>query len=58
MALLMSYLVAPGATGASMAPGRVLDTLLGVCVGILLAVVCPTLDSRIFLASQHQAVSI
>ena len=53
MALLMSYLAAPGAAGASMAPERVLDTLLGVCIGIVLAVVCSTLDDRIFLANHH-----
>ena len=46
MALIMSYLAAPGLSGADMAPERVLDSLLGVVVGIVAAVVLSTLDDR------------
>lgn len=55
MALLMSYLAAPGAAGSAMAPERVIDTLVGAGIGIVLAVVCSTLDDRIHLAHHHAA---
>ena len=50
MALLMTYLAAAGAAGAEMAPERVLDTLLGAAVGIVLSVVLSGLDDRRHLA--------
>ncbi|MFG1250118.1 FUSC family protein [Xanthobacter flavus] len=55
MALLMSYLAAPGAAGTAMAPERVFDTLVGAIIGIVLAVVCSTLDDRLYLARHHAA---
>lgn len=55
MALLMSYLAAPGAAGSAMAPERVLDTLVGASIGIVLAVVCSTFDDRVHLAHHHAA---
>lgn len=55
MALLMSYLAAPGAAGTAMAPERVFDTLVGAGIGIVLAVACSTLDDRIHLARHHVA---
>lgn len=55
MALLMSYLAAPGAAGSAMAPERVIDTLVGAGIGIVLAVVCSTLDDRVHLAHHHAA---
>jgi len=55
MALLMSHLAAPHATGAAMAPERILDTLLGVGIGIVAAVLCSTLDDRLHLARHHAA---
>ncbi|MFG1201148.1 FUSC family protein [Xanthobacter aminoxidans] len=55
MALLMSYLAAPGAAGTAMAPERVFDTLVGAIIGIVLAVVCSTVDDRIYLAHHHAA---
>lgn len=55
MALLMSYLAAPGVAGASMAPERVLDTVIGATLGIVLAVVCSTVDDRLHLAHHHAA---
>nr|WP_284145473.1 FUSC family protein [Xanthobacter aminoxidans] len=55
MALLMSYLAAPGAAGTAMAPERVFDTLVGAGIGIVLAVVSSTLDDRIYLARDHAA---
>ncbi|MCR8547468.1 FUSC family protein [Salipiger sp. P9] len=53
MALLMTQLAAPQAAGAAMAPERVLDTLLGASVGIVIAVLLSTLDDRHHLATQH-----
>ncbi|MBP2148738.1 FUSC family protein [Xanthobacter flavus] len=55
MALLMSYLAAPGAAGTAMAPERVFDTLVGAGIGIVLAVAFSTLDDRIHLARHHAA---
>ncbi|MBN9887933.1 FUSC family protein [Salipiger abyssi] len=53
MALLMTQLAAPHASGAAMAPERVLDTLLGASVGIAIAVLLSSLDDRHHLATQH-----
>ncbi|HEV7260056.1 MAG TPA: FUSC family protein [Bosea sp. (in: a-proteobacteria)] len=55
MALLMSHLAAPHAASVAMAPERVLDTMLGACIGIVIAVLCSTLDDRIHLARHHAA---
>jgi hypothetical protein len=55
MALLMSYLAAPGVAGTTMATERVFDTLLGTSIGIVLAVICSTLDDRLYLARHHAA---
>lgn len=55
MALLMSYLAAPGASPESMAPERIFDTIVGACVGIALAVACSTLDDRVYYARHRQA---
>ena len=46
MALLMSQLGAPSSTGAEMAPERVLDTLLGACVAIVVAIALSTAAER------------
>ncbi|MDI7864905.1 FUSC family protein [Rhizobiaceae bacterium n13] len=54
MALLMSYLAAPRLSGAAMAPERILDTLLGVSIGIAMAVLLSTIDDRRHLAN-HRA---
>ncbi len=53
MALLMSYLAAPGVAGAAMAPERVVDTLIGAVIGIAFAVLFSTLDDRAHLAHHH-----
>lgn len=50
MALLMTHLAAPQATGPAMAPERVLDTLLGAGAGIVIAVLLSTMDDRRHLA--------
>lgn len=55
MALLMSHLAAPDAAGAAMAPERVLDTLLGVSIGLVAAVLLSTLDDRRHLARRQLA---
>jgi len=55
MALLMSYLAMPQASGAAMASERVLDTLAGVVIGMLVAIVLSTLDDRAHLARHHDA---
>lgn len=51
-ALLMSYIALPEASGAQMAPERVLDTMLGACVGIVVAVLLSTVDDRHHLVAQ------
>jgi hypothetical protein len=55
MALLMSYLAAAGGAGTAMAPERIFDTMVGASIGIILAVVCSTLDDRVYLAHHHAA---
>lgn len=57
LALLMSYLASNGTADATMAAERVLDTLAGACIGIVLAVVSSTLDDRVQLARHHAARS-
>ena len=57
LALLMSYLASNGAAGASMVGERILDTLAGAFIGIVLAVVSSTLDDRVQLARHHAARS-
>lgn len=57
LALLMSYLASNGAAGASMAGERIVDTLAGACIGIVLAVLSSTLDDRVQLARHHAARS-
>lgn len=53
MALLMTYLAAPHTAGMGMVPERVLDTLIGASIGMVLAVLCSTLDDRTHLAHHH-----
>lgn len=55
MALLMSYLAAAGGAGTAMAPERIFDTMVGASIGIILAVLCSTLDDRVYLAHHHAA---
>ena len=55
MALLMSYLAAGGAASAGMAPERIVDTMLGATIGVVLAVMSSTLDDRVYLAHHHAA---
>ncbi|GAA4221025.1 hypothetical protein GGQ68_000324 [Sagittula marina] len=50
MALIMSYLAAPGLSGADLASERVLDSLLGVVIGIVAAVMLSSMDDRHHLA--------
>ena len=57
LALLMSHLAASGAGGATMAAERVLDTIAGACIGIIVAVLFSTLDDRLHLARHHAARS-
>jgi len=53
MALLMTHLAAPQSAGAQMAPERVLDTVLGVAVGVGIAVLLSSIDDRRHLAKRH-----
>lgn len=55
MALLASYLAAPHAAGVAMVPERIVDTMLGVGIGLIVAILCSTLDDRIHLADQQAA---
>ncbi|RDE10544.1 FUSC family protein [Pelagibacterium lacus] len=53
MALLMSHLASPAATGAALALERVIDTALGASSGIILAIIFSTLKDRRDLAERH-----
>ena len=53
MALLMMYLAVPDAAGADMVQERILDTLIGAFIGVVLSVVFSTLDDRAYLARHH-----
>ncbi|RAI00492.1 FUSC family protein [Acuticoccus sediminis] len=46
MALLMTHLAAPHIAGAEMAPERVLDTVLGASIGMVVAVLLSSLEDR------------
>ncbi|MXO97707.1 FUSC family protein [Altererythrobacter xixiisoli] len=50
MALLMTFLAAPHVHGTAMVPERVADTLAGAVIGMVLAVLCSTLEDRLHLA--------
>ncbi len=52
MALLMVHLASLGVAGPEMAAERVLDTLLGAAVGIVISILLSTLDERHYLAVQ------
>jgi len=54
MALLMTYLGTAQTVGAEIAPERVLDTMLGALVGIVLAVLFSTIDDRRHLAERRR----
>lgn len=54
MALLMTHLATPDATGAAMVPERILDTLLGAAVGMAIAILWSSLEERRRLA-RHAA---
>ena len=53
MALLMTYLAAPQTADLDMVPERVLDTLIGASIGMILAVLCSTFADRMNLAHHH-----
>lgn len=53
MALLMTFLAAPGARDLGMVPERVLDTLIGAGVAMLLAIVLSTAEDRLHLSRHH-----
>lgn len=57
MALLMTYLGAAQSVGHEMAPERVIDILLGVGGGTVMAVTLSTLEDRRHLA-KHRRVRI
>lgn len=50
MALLMTHLAAPSAAGPGLVPERIVDTLLGATVGVIIAVLLSSLDDRQYLA--------
>ncbi|MGB6009119.1 FUSC family protein [Castellaniella sp.] len=54
MALLMTYLATPAAD-AAMAPERVVDTILGALVGMVIAVALSSAEDRRALARHHQS---
>ena len=53
MALLMSQLSSPDAITVAAVPERILDTLLGAVVAIVIAVLYSTFDDRLHLANHH-----
>ncbi len=53
MALLMTHLAAPHTAGIGMVPERILDTLIGATIGMVLAVISSTLDDRAHLTHHH-----
>lgn len=53
MALLMSYMASHGGVDATIAGERVLDTLLGAVIGLVLGVALSSLDQRAHLAQRH-----
>lgn len=55
MALLMTHLASPGAAGAAMATERVVDTLLGAAVGMVIAVVFSSIEDRRTLLRHHRS---
>lgn len=55
MALLMTHLASPGAAGAAMATERVVDTLLGAAVGMVIAVVFSSIEDRRTLVRHHRS---
>lgn len=57
MALLMTSLGAGQTLGAEMAPQRVVETFVGVTVGVILAVIFSTLDDRRHLAERRRGDS-
>lgn len=46
MALLMTYLAVPDVTGSSMVPERILDTLVGAAVGMVIAILWSSIEER------------
>ncbi|MGE4430608.1 MAG: FUSC family protein [Sphingobium sp.] len=53
MALLMTYLASPRTAGIAMVPERILDTLIGAGIGVILAILFSTMDDRMHLAHHH-----
>ncbi|WP_158963572.1 FUSC family protein [Chachezhania sediminis] len=57
MALLMSRLAAGPAAGTAMVPERIVDTLVGAGIAIVIAVLLSSLDDRHTLARHHAGLS-
>lgn len=56
MALLMTYLAASGTAGPDLAGERVIDTLIGALVGIVVAIILSTQSDRMHLSERHASV--
>lgn len=54
MALLMTYLAGQGSAGVDLVYERIIDTLIGASIGMVLAVIASTLDDRKYLADHHR----
>lgn len=55
MALLMTYLAAPLAADLRMVPERVMDTLIGAGIGMVMVVLWSKVEERLHLAEHHDA---
>ncbi|MVW72376.1 FUSC family protein [Bordetella sp. 15P40C-2] len=56
MALLMTHLAAPNAAITTLAPERVVDTMLGAIIGMVVALALSSIEDRQTLALHHQSV--
>lgn len=57
MALLTMHLAAPWVSSEAMVPERVIDTVVGACIGMIIAVVFSSMDDRRYLAQLRDKIA-